>query len=285
MPTFNVTANTAAAGSYTVNVTGTSSSLSHSVIVTVAVTQPPDFTISANPNSLTLGQTSSATITPVTVTTSGSRTWFESSYLADSFAAQGLIWMFFEDTSKTCEHQSGCLLYTTSSTGSSWATPINVNVHVTDSDFSVYTDGTNVYYARYNETVFQATCGRNVQFRTGSLVGTSATVNWQPEQTALKAGSAFTYENEEIIVDSNGQAWIALLSNSRGACGGDGMELPQVIHSSGTNYASWTAPTTLSAAHSNNWHVALASLGAGQIYAAYWLVNSCLQGHLSDRFN
>src|SRR2546427_5362210 len=54
--TLNVTASTAAAGSYTVNVTGTSSSLSHSVIVTVAVTQPPDFTISANPNSLTLGQ-------------------------------------------------------------------------------------------------------------------------------------------------------------------------------------------------------------------------------------
>ena len=278
--TLNVTASTAAAGSYTVNVTGTSSSLSHSVIVTVAVTQPPDFTISANPNSLTLGQTSSATITPVTVTTSGSRTWFESSYLADAFSAQGLIWMFFEDTSKTCEHQQGCLLYTTSPTGSSWATPINVNVHVTDSDFSVYTDGSNVYYARYNETTFQANCGRNLQFRTGALVGSSGTVNWAPEQTALKAGAAFTFQNEEIIVDSNGQAWIAFLSDSRGVCNGDGSELPQVIHSSGTNYAAWTTPETLSNAHSNNWHIALVSLGNGEIYASYWLRGSDLHGRL-----
>jgi len=97
-----------------------------------------------------------------------------------------------------------------------------VNVHVTDSDFSVYTDGSNVYYARYNETTFQANCGRNLQFRTGALVGSSGTVNWAPEQTALKAGAAFTFQNEEIIVDSNGQAWIAFLSDSRGVCNGDG---------------------------------------------------------------
>ncbi|HEX9613198.1 MAG TPA: WD40 repeat domain-containing protein [Candidatus Bathyarchaeia archaeon] len=278
--TLSVTSGTAPLGSYTVNVTGTSGSLFHSVILTVSITGQPDFTISASPSSLTLGQTTSATITPVTVTSSNDRTWFESSYLADSFFAQGLIWMFYEDTSVTCENQSGCLLYATSSTGSIWATPTNVNVHVTDSDFSVYTDGTNVYYARYNELTFQTDCGRNVQFRTGSLVGASGTINWQPEQTALKAGSTFTYQNEEIIVDSNGQAWIAFLSDSRGSCGGGGTELPQVIHSSGTNYASWTTPTTLSTAHSNNWHVALASLGAGQIYAAYWLGNSDMHGKL-----
>jgi hypothetical protein len=188
--------------------------------------------------------------------------------------------MFFEDTSKTCEHQSGCLLYTTSQTGSNWATPINVNVHVTDSDFSVYTDGSNVYYARYNETVFESTCNRNIQFRIGSLVGSSGTVNWQPEQTALKGGSTFVYPNDEIIIDSTGQAWIAFLSDSHSDCGGNGTDLPQIIHSSGTNYASWTAPTTLSTAHSNNWHVALASLGAGQIYAAFWLANSDLHGKL-----
>ena len=278
--TLSITSGTAPLGSYSVNVTGTSGSLSHSVIVTFSITGQPNFTISSNPSSVTIGQTTPTSITSVTVTTSGDRTWFESSYLSDSFFAQGLIWMFFEDTSLTCENQGGCLLYTTSPTGSRWATPTNVNVHVTDSDFSVYTDGTNVYYARYNEATFQTSCGRNVQFRIGSLVGTSGTINWQSEQTALKAGSAFTYENEEIIVDTNGQAWIGFLSNSRGACGGDGTELPQVIHSSGTNYALWTTPTTLSSAHSNNWHVALASLGAGQIYAAYWLAKSDMHGKL-----
>jgi hypothetical protein len=278
--TLNVTSGTAPIGSYTVNVTGTSGTLSHSIIIAVSITGQPDFTLSANPSSLILGQTTPTTITPVTVTTSTDRTWFESSYLADSFFAQGLIWMFYEDSALTCESQSGCLLYTTSSTGSSWATPTNVNVHVTDSDFSVYTDGSNVYYARYNEATFQSDCGRNVQFRTGTLVGTSGTINWQPEQTALTAGSTFTYQNEEIIIDSNGQAWIAFLSDNRGACGGDGTELPQIIHSSGNNYASWTTPTTLSTAHSSNWHIALASLGAGQIYAAYWLGNSDTHGKL-----
>ena len=278
----NLTSGTAPVGSYKVNVTGTSGTLSHFAIIAVSIRGPPDFTLSASPSSLTLGQTSATTVTPLTVTTSGDRTWLESSYLADSFFAQGLIWMFYEDSALTCESQSGCLLYTTSSTGSSWATPTNVNVHVTDSDFSVYTDGSNVYYARYNEATFQSDCGRNVQFRTGTLLRGSGTINWQPEQTALKAGSAFTYQNEEIIIDSNGQAWIAFLSDSRGACGGDGTELPQIIHSSGTNYASWTTPTTLSTAHSNNWHIALASLGAAQIYAAYWLGNSDTHGKLYD---
>jgi hypothetical protein len=210
-------------------------------------------------------------MTPVTVSTSGDQTWFESSYLSDSFYAQGLIWLFFEDSSKTCENVGGCLLYTTSSTGSTWATPINLNVHVTDSDFSVYTDGTNVYYVRYDEATFESTCGKNIFFRTGTLAGSSGAINWQAEQIALKGVSTNTYPNDEIIVDSTGQAWIAFLSDSHSACKGDGSDLPQIIHSAGTNFASWTTPLTLSNAHSNNWHIELASLGSGQIYAAYWL--------------
>jgi len=278
--TLNVTTGGALIGSYSVNVTGTSGSLSHSVKVNVSVNPPADFTISASPNSLTLGQGSSSTMTPVTVTTSGDRTWFESSYLSASFYAQGLIWLFFEDSSKTCEGVPGCLLYTTSSTGSSWTTPTNVGVHVTDSDFSVYTDGTNVYYVRYDEVTFESTCGKNIFFRTGTLAGSSGTVNWQAEQVALKGLSTNTYPNDEIIVDSTGQAWIAFLSDSHSACGGNGTDLPQIIHSSGTNYASWTTPLTLSTAHSSNWHIALVSLGSGEIYASYWLRGSDLHGRL-----
>ena len=276
--TLNVTTAGVAVGSYYVNVTGTSSSLSHSVKVNVSVNGPADFAISANPNSLTLGQGSSSTMTPVTVTTSGDRTWFESSYLASSFYAQGLIWLFFEDSSKTCENLSGCLLYTTSSTGSTWATPTNLAVHVTDSDFSVFTDGTNVYYARYDEFTYESNCGKNIQFRTGSLVGSSGTISWQAEQTALKGASSTSYPDDEITVDSNGQVWIAFMSASLGGCGGNGNDLPQIIHSSGTNYGSWSSPFTLCvlsgstcAGGSSNWHLALASLGSGQIYAAYWL--------------
>ncbi len=56
--TFTVTAGTlVATGSYTVTVTGTSGSLSHSVLVSVQVTNPtPDFTVSANLVSLSLPQ-------------------------------------------------------------------------------------------------------------------------------------------------------------------------------------------------------------------------------------
>ena len=277
----NVTTGSTAGGFYTINVTGTSGALSHSLKVNVSVNPPADFTISASPNSLTLGQGSSSTMTPVTVATSGDRSWFESSYLSDSFYAQGLIWLFFEDSSKTCENVGGCLLYTTSSTGSSWAPPTNLNVHVTDSDFSVYTDGTNVYYVRYDEVTFESTCGKNIFFRTGTLVGSSGTVNWQAEQIALKGLSTNTYPNDEIIVDSTGQAWIAFLSDSHSACGGNGTDLPQIIHSAGTNYGSWTTtPLTLSNAHSNNWHIALVSLGGGEIYASYWLRGSDLHGRL-----
>src|SRR3989442_199869 len=64
------------------------------------------------------------------------------------------------------------------------------------------------------------------------------------------------------------------------ACGGDGTDRPQVIHSAGTNYAVWTGNFTLSTAHSNNWHIALASLGNGQIYSSYWLRNADLHGRL-----
>src|SRR5438132_10002469 len=278
--TLNVTTGNAPIGSYSVNVTGTSGSLSHSVKVNVSVNPPADFTISASPKSLTLGQGSSSTMTPVTVTTSGDRTWFESSYLSASFYAQGLIWLFFEDSSKRCEGVPACLLYTTSSTGSSWTTPTNVGVHVTDSDFSVYTDGTNVYYVRYDEVTFESTCGKNISFRTGTLVGSLGTVNWQAEQVALKGLSTNTYPNDEIIVDSTGQTWIAFLSDSHGGCGGNGTDRPQIIHSSGTNYASWTTPLTLSTAHSSNWHIALVSLGSGQIYASYWFRGSDLHGRL-----
>src|SRR5207253_945164 len=161
-----------------------------------------------------------------------------------------------------------------------WTTPTNVGVHVTDSDFSVYTDGTNVYDVRYDEVTFESTCGKNIFFRTGTLAGSSGTVNWQAEQVALKGLSTNTYPNDEIIVDSTGQAWIAFLSDSHSACGGNGTDLPQIIHSSGTNYASWTTPLTLSTAHSSNWHIALVSLGSGEIYASYWLRGSDLHGRL-----
>jgi hypothetical protein len=55
--------NAVAPGTYTVTVTGTEGSNVHATTVTVTVTAPPDFTIAANPNALTIQQGGSGTST------------------------------------------------------------------------------------------------------------------------------------------------------------------------------------------------------------------------------
>jgi len=265
-------------GTYTVRVTGTSGSLSHNTTVIFSVV-PPDFAISATPTSLSIGQASTTANAPVTVSSTGDQTFFQESHLADSFYAKGLIWLFYGDSSFTCEHQSGCLEYTTSTSGSSWAPATKVPVHIVANDFSVYTNGTSIFYVRYNETSFESTCGQRIQLGLGTL-NTSGTIAWQPERTVAVGASNRDYPNDEIIVDNNNQIWIAYMIDNHTMCGGDGTDTPQVIHSSGTDYAVWTGNTTLTTAHSDNWQIALVSLGGGQIYASYWIINSDLHGRL-----
>src|SRR5207302_10264344 len=59
--TSNLSCTSNVAGSYVANVTGTSGSLSHSATVTYQITATPDFSVSANPTSLTISQGSSGT--------------------------------------------------------------------------------------------------------------------------------------------------------------------------------------------------------------------------------
>src|SRR5467141_1000141 len=277
--TSTLTVSSSTVGNYTATVTGTGGGHTHNTTLTVRVTPPPNFALSVNPTSLTLTHAVSGVANPVTVNPTGDPTVFESSYLANSFYAKGLIWLFYEDSSNTCEHQAGCLTYTTSLNGSRWAAPTTVPVHITDSDFSVTTNGTSVFYARYNETSFINNCGRKLQFGLGSL-SNSGTVAWQPERTVIAGASNRVYVNDEIIVDSNGQVWIAYLIDNHGACGGNSIDWPIVIHSAGTNYSAWTGNFTLSSANSGNWHIALATLGNGQVYASYWIGNNDVHGRL-----
>ena len=268
-----------AVGTYTVTVTGTSGILAHNATLVINVTPPPNFTISS-PSSLVLGQ-GSFTSAPTTVTTTDDHSSFTYSYQRDSFYARGLIWLFYQDPRNTCEHQSGCLEFTTSTNGTRWSTPTTVPVHVADGDFSVYTDNSNIFYVRYNETSFESTCGQKLQFRTGTL-NINGTVSWQPEQTVVTGASFQALPGEQIIVDSNGQAWIAYFIENKSGCGGSGTDRPQIIHSTGTNYAVWSGNTTLCVAscHSNIWRIGLASLGNGRVYASYWLTNRDLHGRL-----
>ncbi len=229
--TLNVTSNAAPQGSYSVNVTATSGSLSHSVIVAVSITGQPNFSISASPSSLTLGQTSSATITPVTVTASDDQTWFESSYLADSFSAQGLIWMFFEDTSKTCEHQSGCLLYTTSTTGSNWATP----TITTNLSSSKITAGGSVTDSATLTLSFQAggTATYNV-FSTGDCTGTSTIVS-----TVTVTNGAVPNSASRTFNTPGNYSWSAVYSGDPNDNGATSSCEPLVVNSSTTTPPSY----------------------------------------------
>jgi len=267
-------------GNYTVTVKATSGAITHNTTITISVA-PPDFAMSATPSSLTFGQLTSVAGPSVAIGSTGDRTTFESSYLRTSFYAKGLIWLFYEDSKYTCEHQTGCMFYTTSTNGTHWAAASQVAVHITDSDFSVYTNSTSVFYVRYNETSYDSRCGRNIQFGLGTL-NPLGSITWQPEQTVAVGAANRAYPDDEIVVDGNGQVWIAYLIDNNGVCGGTGTERPQIIHSAGTNYGSWTGNMTLcvSACHSLNWHIALVSLGGGQIYGLYWISRYGIHGRL-----
>src|SRR5467141_1137093 len=269
-------------GNYTVTVRATNGTITHNTNVTASVF-PPDFTASATPNSLTFGQLASTAGPSVAVNSTGDRAFFESSYLRTSFYAKGLIWLFYEDSRSTCEHETGCMFYTTSANGTHWAPPTKVPVHITDSDFSVYTNSTSVFYVRYNETSYESGCGRNLQFGLGTL-NASGTIAWQPEQTVLVGAANRAYPDDEITVDSNGQVWIAYLIDNNSACGGTGTERPIIIHSAGTNYASWPTAGNMTlctlSCHSLNWHITLVSIGGGQIYSLYWISRYGIHGRL-----
>src|SRR5712664_4173398 len=165
---------------------------------------------------------------PPTIAKTGDNSVYQSSYQNPGFYAQGRYWVFYEDSPSTCEHQAGCLFYVWSADGATlWSTPVNVGVHVTDNDWSVVTDVTFAYYARYNETSFDSTANRALLFGMGQL-GNTGVINWQPEQVVLSPSSASKFPNDVIGVDSNGQVWVGYQQDSLGT------RTPHIIHSNST---------------------------------------------------
>ena len=222
---------------------------------------------------------SGPSIVPATIPHSETKLYKLSTERA-SFYANGLYWVFWENTG-TCEGQNGCLYYATSPDGLTWNTAVNVGVHVNREDFSVITNSTHAFYARYNETSFFSTnCNRALLFSVGMLTDTVA---WQPEQVVRAGNATASWLNPVLRLDSNNQAWIGYLDYSNTGCGGNGIEVPAVVHSEGTNYGSWTGYTYLSTSLSRNWVVDLASLPGGAMYAIYSIYDnpiSYLRGRL-----
>jgi len=206
-------------------------------------------------------------------------TLYESSFQNFGFYAQGRYWVFYEDSAVNCEGQGGCLLYASSTDGASWAAPTNVGIHVTDSDWSVVTNNTYVFYARYNETVFDSFCNKAILFGHGAL-NSGGMISWQSEHVVRAPSPTMAFPNEIVRVDTNNQVWVGYQEDNHSDCGGTGIQVPRVIHSVGTSYSLWTGDTVLSTSNSNNWDVNLAVLPGGAVFAAYWINTFDLHGAL-----
>lgn len=220
-----------------------------------------------------------ATNPHVILASTSDKTVYESSFQNFGFYAEGRYWVFFENTMFVCENMTGCLFFTSSTDGASWTGPVNVGIHVTDSDWSIASDAKHVFYVRYPEHFFDSVCnlpllvGRGVLHRGGSIT-------WQAEQTVLSGGPQTIFLNDVIRIDSKDQLWVGYQELSAGRCGGSGDQTPHVIHSAGTDYTLWTGDTVLSKAHSNNWDIDIAALPGGQVFAAYWINTFDLHGRL-----
>lgn len=204
-------------------------------------------------------------------------TLYESSFQNFGFYTQGRYWVFYEDSAVNCEGEGGCLFYTSSMDGASWASPVNVGVHVTDSDWSVATNNTYVFYARYNESFFDSFCNRALLFGDGVL-SAGGTISWQSEHVVRAPGATIALPNDIVRVDTNNQIWVGYQEDDHTDCGGTGTQVPHVIHSVGTDYSTWTGDTVLSTSNSNNWDIDLAALPGGGMYAAYWVNQFDLHG-------
>src|SRR5437016_12868029 len=161
--------------------------------------------------------TNAAANSSVILSNTSDKTAYESSFQNFGFHAQGRYWVFYEDTAVNCEGMGGCLFYTSSTDGISWTTPVNVAIHVTDSDWSITTDGTHTFYVRYDENWFDSFCNRALLFGTGSL-STDGTIAWQPEQVVRSPDPLLRLPNDIIRVDSNGQAWIGYQEVNASGC-------------------------------------------------------------------
>jgi hypothetical protein len=112
-------------------------------------------------------------------------------YQRKSFYAKGLFWVFFFNGSY--------MVYSTSTDGITWSSPIAVRPVLDGEGFSIFFDGTYVHYAASYSTV--------LYYRRGTP-NTDGSITWDTEQTAA---SGYTFRGPVIAIDSNGLPWIGYL--------------------------------------------------------------------------
>jgi len=125
---------------------------------------------------------------PSTVSGASGMTCTEWTCQRKTFYANGLIWVFW-----------GGMSYSTSADGESWSSPTNIRSS-TGQGFSVWHDGTYVYYAC-------AVNGVELHFRRGTT-NSSGGITWSAAEQTVPTTYNLTF-NPYVSVDSNGYVWIS----------------------------------------------------------------------------
>jgi len=189
----------------------------------------------------------------------------------NGFYAQGRSWVFYLNYGSCGTYNiTNCLNYATSTNAISWST-YNIGV-VTGATPSIVTNGTHVFYARYEGVDSES--GEDIMFRVGALHN-DGTIAWQPEVVARAGVSGAFFYSLSMRISTTGQAFIAY----QNASSSWGAGYPFVIHSNGADYSAWQQNTQLSAS-SDQWRFSLAALSNGQVYILYWPFWGMLRGRL-----
>jgi hypothetical protein len=189
----------------------------------------------------------------------------------NGFYAQGRSWVFYLNWGHCDDYgDTVCMNYATSTDGVAWST-YNLGVAL-GSTPSVVTNGTHVFYARYEGVDYES--GEQIMFRVGALYP-DGTIAWQPEVVARSGVSGSFFYSLSMRISSAGQAFIAYQNASSGWGAGYGF----VIQSNGADYSTWLQETRVSP-HSDQWRFSLTSLPSGQMYLLYWPFSGTLRGRL-----
>jgi hypothetical protein len=163
-----------------------------------------------------------------------------------SFYTAGRFWVFYTNGSY--------MVYSTSTDGSTWASPTTIRTAAYGYTFSVWFDGTYLHYAYASAS--------SIYYRRGTP-NSDGTITWSAdEQTVSTTYNSASYPM--ISVDTNGYVWIGYNDKT-------GTKYYPYVIKSGNNDGTWGTGTItqLSTTSSSYWRVSIIPLTAGKMLAIY----------------
>jgi hypothetical protein len=169
---------------------------------------------------------------------------FADPYKRKTFYANGRFWVFWYD--------GYYVVYSTSTDGLVWASPTIVDSDFSETDFSVWFDGTYLHILAYS--------GGSLIYRRG-IPNADGTITWVADKQFVTTGI-----NGAVAVDSYGYVWVGYRSLYS-------PYYPYVTRS-GNNDGTWGTtpvgfPLQLSTSSSSNWTVHIVPLTNGKTLVLY----------------